>query len=321
MSVPRQAIVLAAGEGRRLLPATATTPKPLLPFLNRPLLEHVLHRLAAAGVQQVWLNAFHHAQQLLDWAGRQPVPGVRVDVVVEPVLLGTGGGIASLIPLLDSGPVLVMAGDVVADFNVPALWARHRAVEAVATMALTPRADAALYGAVEIDERGLLTDIVGLLGRPGSRALVNASLHVLEPAFLQLLTPEPSCLVRQGYIPALAQGLTCAGWIHPGRWHETGTPAALLRAQVDALSGRAPVDAGLLAAGGQLLPGPALVHSEARVAPDACLDAGTTVAAGAQVGAGARLSGCLVLPGADVPAGSQLQNEILGASQMAGALT
>jgi len=306
-----QAIVLAAGAGTRLAPATQHTPKPLLPFLNRPLLEHVLRRLASAGVAQVWLNAHHHAGQLVAFAQQDPVPGLQVEVVVEPLLLGTGGGIRNLAPRLEPGPLLVLAGDILADFDLEALLARHRGVGGVATMALTPRADPARYGAVEIDARGRLTDVAGLLGRPGERALVNASAHLLEPGFIELLPRGPGCLVRQGYVRALEAGLSVAGWVHPGRWHETGTVESLLAAQYDALRGRAPVDAELLLAGGRLLPGPALVHPTARVAADASLGPGTTVAAGASVGAGAQLERCLVLPGADVPAGARLSQALV----------
>ena len=311
MTTPTQAIVLCAGLGTRLSPASERQPKPLLPFLNRPLLEHVLRRLAAAGVQRAWLNAHHRAEQLVAFAATTPVRGLELEVVVEPLLLGTAGGLANLAPRLDAGPVLVLAGDVLADFDYASLAARHRASGAIATMALTPRADPERYGPVEIDERGLLVDVARLVGVPGVRALVNASAHVLEPGFLARLPAGPSCLVRQGYVPALRDGLRCAGWVHPGRWNETGTPESLTGAQVDALTGFAPVDAELLQLGGRLTPGPALVAHDARVAEDAWLGRGTTVGAGAEVGSGARLDGCLVLPGARVPAGAQLERQVI----------
>lgn len=306
MNRPRQAIVLGAGEGRRLRPATAIWPKPLVPFLNRPLLEHVLRRLAASGIEEVWMNAFHLGHRLEAFAASDPIPGLTIHVEVEGVLLGTGGGIAGLAPRLDQGPVLVLAGDVLADFDLTSLLARHRGTGAAATMALTPRADPERYGAVAIDERGRLVDVAHLVGQEGVRDLVNASAHVLEPEFVERLPAGPCCLVRQGYVPALLDGMECAGWVHPGRWHETGTPLTLTTAQADALTGRSPVDAELLSAGGRVLPGPALVHESAEVAADAVLTAGTTVGADALVGSGARLERCLVLPRARVEHGARL---------------
>jgi mannose-1-phosphate guanylyltransferase len=142
---------------------------------------------------------------------------------------------------------------------------------------------------------------------------VNASAHVLEPRFLARLPSGPSCLVRQGYIPALAGGALCAGWVHEGAWAELGTPAALLAAQRTALRGELPVDPDLLAAGGRRDGSEWLVHAHAHVADDARLLGGTVVGAGAHVGGGAQLAGCLLLPGARVPAGATLRERILPA--------
>ncbi len=311
MSVPHQALVLCAGEGRRLRPLTARTAKPLLPLLNVPLLQHALLRLRDAGVQRVALNTFHLAPQIEAFAAGLPLPGLSLHVRREPRLLGTGGALANLRDWLQPAPLLVLAGDIVADFDLPALFARHRAAGAEASMALAPRADVRAFGAVEIDGDGLLCDIVGALRRPGSAALVNASAHVLEPAFVARVPQGPSCLVRQGYLPALAAGARCAGWVHDGAWAELGTPEALLDAQRAALSGELPVDPRLLAAGGRRDGASSLVHARAEVARDARLSGGTVVGAGARVGPGAHLHGCLLLPGAEAPAGSRLAGRIL----------
>jgi len=309
---PRQAIVLCAGLGARLRPLTARRPKPLLPLLNVPLLHHALHALRRAGLERAALNAFHLADQLVDFAAGDPVPGLDLHVRVERELLGTGGGLWNLRDWLRPGPVLVLAGDIAADFDLRALAARHRASGAEATMALTA-ADTATFGAVEVDGGGLLTDIVGRLGRPGAAAFVNASAHVLEPRFLARLPAGPSCLVRQGYLPALAAGARIAGWRHEGAWAELGTPAALAAAQRAALGGALPVDPALLALGGRRDGAHSLVHPAARVAPDARLRDGTVVGAGCTVGARAELSGCLLLPGARVPAGAALREQVVDA--------
>ena len=77
MSLPRQAIVLAAGLGQRLRPYTDHTPKPLVPFLNRPLLEGTLELLARAGIESVWLNAWHLSDQLSAWAAARTARGMH----------------------------------------------------------------------------------------------------------------------------------------------------------------------------------------------------------------------------------------------------
>jgi mannose-1-phosphate guanylyltransferase len=319
VSVPHQALVLCAGEGRRLRPLTDHVAKPLLPLLNVPLLQHALQRLHEAGVRRVALNAFHLAPQVEAFAAGLRLPGLQLHVRREPRLMGTGGALAHLRDWIEPAPLLVLAGDIVADFDFAALFARHRAAAAEASMALAPRADVRAYGAVELDAEGLLCDIVGALRRPGSRALVNASAHVLEPDFIRRLPPGSSCLVRQGYLPALAAGARCAGWVHDGAWAELGTPEALLSAQRAALLGELPVTPALLAAGGRRDGSASLVHASAVVAEDAQLLGGTVVGAGARVGRGARLDGCLLLPGAEAPDGARLLGRILQAEPAAAA--
>jgi len=311
-ALPRQALVLCAGEGRRLRPLTERVPKPLAPFLNLPMLRHTLRALARAGLERVWLNAWHLADQIEAFAASAPEPGLELRVLREPVLRGTGGALSHLRPRLAPGALLVVAADILSDLDLGAFAAAHVASGADASMALSSVADPGRFGAVEIDADGALTDIVGTLGRPGARALVNASYHLLEESVLARLPDGPCCLVRQGYLPWIAAGLDCRGVVHDGAWAETGTPSALLAAQAAALRGALPVDATLLAEGGRRLGTDALVHPTARVAPDARLLGGTTVAADCEVGAGARLDGCLLLPGTRVEAGDERRGELLG---------
>jgi mannose-1-phosphate guanylyltransferase len=317
VNVPRQSVVLCAGEGRRLRPLTERSPKPLLPLLNVPILHHALHRLAEAGVERVALNAWHLAEQIEAFAAAGPEPRLQLHVRREPELLGTGGALWNLRDWIADEPLLVLAGDIVADFDLPALLARHLAAGAEATMALATRAETRDFGAVEIGADGLITDIVGALRRPGVRALVNASAHVLEPAFLRRLPAGPSCLVRQGYLPALAAGGRCAGSLHEGAWAELGSPAALRRAQGAALRNELPVAPALAALGGRRDDAQSLVHATARIAPGTRLLDGTVVGAKASVGRGARLRGCLLLPGAHVPDGAELHDRIVEPAEQA----
>ncbi len=314
MSVPEQAVVLAAGEGRRLRPHTLVRPKPLMPFLDVPLLRHTLRALARAGVRRVWVNAWHLAGQVEAFAAERPEPALDVTVVREERLLGTGGGLANLWRRMDRATTLLLLPDILADFDLEALAADHRARGAVATMALTAAADPAAYGGVDVDADGRLLDIAGLRGVETTPAgtFVNASAHVFEPEFLDRLPAEPSCFVRQGYVPALDDGLPCRGRLHEGAWFDTGTADALLDAQAAALEGQLPVDDLLLVDGGRRRGARAWVHGDAEVAEDAVLDDGTVVGAGAVVEAGVRLHRCLVLPGARVAAGTEARRRILG---------
>ncbi|MGQ0553959.1 MAG: sugar phosphate nucleotidyltransferase [Planctomycetota bacterium] len=319
-SAIQQAIVLCAGEGRRLRPFTERRPKPLFPFLNRPILEHILTGLARAGVRRVACNAWHLASQIEEFAAeRRPALPLELHVEREEELLGTGGGLRNLSDWLAPGPVLVVTGDVLADFDFAALAAHHRRLResrgAQATMALTLRADVHQFGAVHFDPDQGLTDIVGVLGQPAAQVAVNASAHVLEHEFLQRFPAGPCCFVRQGYLPALAAGVVCGAWVHPGAWLELGHAAAILEAQRAALAGDFAVAPELMQAGGVLRPSagqePDLISRTARVDERAVLLGGNVIGPDCLVGPDARLSGCLLLPGASVPAGAVHHRQIL----------
>jgi NDP-sugar pyrophosphorylase family protein len=137
---------LAAGAGSRLAPLTRVIPKPLLAPAGRPLLDLAVEALLAAGAARVVVNAHHGAEQLAaQLAGR---PAVRL--VREPVLLGTGGGLANAtrLGLLGDGddPVLVTCADHVVDpADLAALAASLRRLDAPMVVGLVPSA-AATFG-------------------------------------------------------------------------------------------------------------------------------------------------------------------------------
>ena len=91
---PRQAVILAAGRGTRLSPITDTTPKALVPFLGRPLLDHAAAHLVSIGVERIAVNAHHLGEQVASHVRttlRSRYPEVLWHISVEDDLLGTGG--------------------------------------------------------------------------------------------------------------------------------------------------------------------------------------------------------------------------------------
>ena len=108
-----RAMILAAGRGERLRPLTDTTPKPLLEVGGRPLIEHHLDKLAAAGFKEVIINLSHLGDQIRDTLGDGSGRGLKIHYSPEPPgALGTGGGIRQALPLLGEAPFAIINGDV-----------------------------------------------------------------------------------------------------------------------------------------------------------------------------------------------------------------
>lgn len=106
----KRAMVMAAGKGTRMRPLTDTLPKPLVPFMGRPLIDHVLDRLGKAGIEEVIVNTHHFADMLEEHLSRRTFP--RIVISDERAqLLDTGGGAKHALHLLGSEPVITFNSD------------------------------------------------------------------------------------------------------------------------------------------------------------------------------------------------------------------
>jgi MurNAc alpha-1-phosphate uridylyltransferase len=111
VEVPQVAMVMAAGLGKRMRPLTATRPKPLVEVAGRPLIDHALARLEAAGVRKTVVNVHYLADQLEGHLAKR-APGMEIAISDERTqLLETGGGLIHALPQLDADPFLVANAD------------------------------------------------------------------------------------------------------------------------------------------------------------------------------------------------------------------
>jgi NDP-sugar pyrophosphorylase family protein len=204
------AFLLAAGLGTRLRPLTLTTPKPLLPVRGRPLLDHVLDRVRAAGHEEIVVNAHWLAEQIVVWAEGKP----GVTVVTEPVILGTGGGLRNARHLL-AERFVVVNGDILADVDLRALWDEP----APAVMALR-RQDRPIHTGIRLED-GVVRGITGVVDE-GDPALHFTGIHVLDRDVLELVPPGEQCIIRTAYRTLVPEGKV-RGRIHAGEWTDIGT--------------------------------------------------------------------------------------------------
>jgi MurNAc alpha-1-phosphate uridylyltransferase len=103
-----RAVILAAGQSRRLDALKLDRPKPLLEVAGKPLLFHHLERCAAEGVTDVFINLFHRAEQICEAVGDGTRFGLRVHYHLEPELAGTGGGVRAFAEELHGEPFFVL---------------------------------------------------------------------------------------------------------------------------------------------------------------------------------------------------------------------
>jgi mannose-1-phosphate guanylyltransferase len=176
-----KAILLSAGLGTRLAPLTNVLPKCLMPIHGRPLLEHWLRRLDAAGVTDILVNTHHLPQLVEGWLAAGPWAG-RVRVAHETRLLGTGGTLAAHRNLAGGGPLLLAHADNLCCADFGEFFAAHarRAPSAVMTMMSFTTDCPRSCGILELDEAGVVRAFHEKEANPPGN-LANAAVYVVEP--------------------------------------------------------------------------------------------------------------------------------------------
>jgi len=276
-----KAMVLAAGFGTRLRPATERIPKPLFPVAGTPAIEWAIRALKTAGAFDVVVNLHHLPQAIVAALQDGSQLGVRVHYSEEEVILGTGGGIARARPLLDGADFFLHNGDIFTDFDLPALLKAHSDSGASATLALADATDRPDARVVEVGPDGF---VVGIRGKPrdqGGPRYVYAGIAVLSPAIFSFLPRAgPSCLVENGLIPMLRAGLRLRAEVFRGLFCDIGTPERYLALQWEVWARREV----LFKARGIPVPSGAIVDPSARLIQPLILCQGATIEAEATVG-------------------------------------
>jgi NDP-sugar pyrophosphorylase family protein len=305
-------MVLAAGLGLRMRPLTQGRAKPALPVLGRPLIHHLLERLRAAGVRDVFVNLHHRPLSVRRAVGDGRRFGLRVRYSYERRLLGTGGGPRKLRRPLRGPFVILVNGDALFDFDLRGLVERHRSSGAPATLALLPNPDPTAYAPVVTDASGRILSLAGRPRPARGRVSLFTGVHVLDPALLDRLPSGASDSVRDLYAPLVAEGARLLGVRVRGAWYDLGAPAQYLAAQRLMLRRR-----GL----SRVLGRGARVAAGARVRA-AVVGAGCRIARGARVEAsvlwenvavesGAVLRRCVVADGVRIAEGESLEGLLI----------
>ncbi|QPH52756.1 nucleotidyltransferase family protein [Pontivivens ytuae] len=230
MSLPRAAMVFAAGFGTRMGALTADRPKPLLEIGGCTLLDRALDQIAAAGVAEAVVNTHYHAGLVEAALSGRRAPAIRISH--EPEILETGGGLLAARPLLPPAPVMTVNPDVA--------WGDPAAAVAALAQGWDPaRHDACLLVVRRVETRchpgaGDFDLTEGGPVRRGDRPsaeYVYAGMQVIDPAVLDGLAPGKFSLnvVWNRLLAAGRLGLAVA----PGPWVDVGTPEGL--AAADAL--------------------------------------------------------------------------------------
>lgn len=329
------ALILAAGEGTRARPLTRLMPKPMLPVLGTPLIEHVFAHLAGFGIADIHINtgymeaAIRHHFDDRRHSGIGPRPTLHAEGRHEPAgwvarPLGSAATLARLAGELGPrGPMVVLCGDALTDIDLAQAVAMHRKGGRAATVALrrVPEAEVHRYGIAEVAGDRVVRFVEKPAPHQTESRLASAGIYVFEPEACAAAGAEPGTDIGTHLLPLLAARGELTAHVADFAWADVGCPRDLFAANRAALDGMmglpgrqavqlrpglwaepgAEVDAAAIR-----LEGCAYMAAGARVAPGAWLRGACVIGAGVEVAERTLLADSLlvgparVLPGAIV---------------------
>ncbi len=306
-------IIIAGGQGTRLRPLTYHRPKPLVPVVNRPLLEYQVALLKEHRIDDIVFATNFLAELIQEHFGDGSRFGVRMRYAVEDAPLGTGGAIRNAADLFPGEAVAVFNGDVLTDYNLGAVLDFHASKGAMATITLQPVPSPNPFGVLKLDDANRVKawvepteeqkkalaqqENVPITGTD----LINAGFYVFSPEFIQAIPPGVKSSVERDIFPKLlAESAPIYGFSPGGFWMDLGRAEQLIAATRAILDGSVKTHTVDIA-----------IASSESIAEDVLIRGLTSVGYNVKIGHGAILNDCIILDNVTIGARAVLSHLIV----------
>ena len=231
-----KAVVMAGGEGNRLRPLTSNQPKPMVPVVGKPCMEHILELLREHGIDEVIVTVAFLPQAIRSYFGEGETLGMQIGYSVEESPLGTAGSVRLTAKQLDE-TFLVISGDALCDVDLSALVAFHKERGAAVTIGLKSVENPLEFGIVVTDEEGR---VERFLEKPSWGQVfsdtINTGIYVMEPEVLKHIPSDrPYDFSKELFPYLLEMGRPIFGHVMDGYWQDIGNLDQFRQANFDAL--------------------------------------------------------------------------------------
>jgi mannose-1-phosphate guanylyltransferase len=225
--------IMCGGEGTRLRPLTFERPKPCIPIVNRPSIQHLVSHLSNLGFTDVVITLGYMGRLIEDALGDGSLFGVEITYVHEETKLGTAGSVKNAENYLDGQDFLVVGGDHVTDINLLEFYRVHVRERPMVSIGLIGIDEPSEYGIAEIDVN---YQIRRFREKPGPGEifsnLASTGIYVCSPAVLDLIPEGRKFDFARDLFPLLmGRGHVLKGWLARGNWTDVGSPASLRQAE------------------------------------------------------------------------------------------
>ena len=282
-----QAVIMAGGEGTRLRPLTSLRPKPMVPVVNQPVMEHIIGLVRHHGIEDVVATLAFLPKVIQDYFGDGEEWGIKISYALEETPLGTAGSVKNAEALLEQETFLVISGDALTDFDLTKVIDFHREKGGAVTIALKSVPDPLEFGVVITAEDGR---VERFLEKPTWGQVfsdtINTGIYVIEPWVLDLVPKGESFDFSADLFPLLMeQGHELYGCVLEGYWCDIGSRETYVQAHRDVLDGEAMVYIpGVLAREGLWIGEGAKIDPDATLGNHIVIGENVNVRAGAVIG-------------------------------------
>ena len=278
-----KAVIMAGGFGTRIHPLTISLPKPMIPLINQPIMEHIVNLLKCNGITDLVLLLFHQPEIIKKYFGDGSEFGVHITYVTPLEDYGTAGAVKAAARHLNER-FMIISGDLLTDFDLAQVIDFHDRKQAKATITLTSVSDPLQFGVVITDKDDRITKF---LEKPGWGEVfsdtINTGIYILEPDILDLIPAGENRDWAKDVFPGMLESdAALYGCVVQGYWADIGNPEAYLEACRDICHGKVSVQ----------IPVPPIVEgSRIYVSPDAEIDERATLTGMVVLGGNTRIQG------------------------------
>lgn len=224
---PLEAVVMAGGFGKRAMPFTADTPKPMLELGNRPLMERTLENLKHSGIRKVNVTLHHLPEKIRDHFGDGAQLGLDINYVNEDTPLGTAGALRLMEG--SEGPLLVLNGDILTNVDLKSFVRFHRDSGSSMTVGVRRYDFPVPYGVVHCNGQR----VTALVEKPTTNVLVSAGIYLLEPKVVAHIPADGPFDMPELVNALLESGDDISAFLIHEYWLDIGRPDDYEQAQVD----------------------------------------------------------------------------------------
>lgn len=176
-------VIMAGGEGKRLLPLTLDTPKPLLPLRKKPIIHEIINRLKSYYLNDIYISIHYKADAIKDYFDSQNISDVKIQFLEEDRPLGTAGALSLLKENTINSPHIVINGDVLTDINYLQLIDYHNESDKEITVCAAFYDIQIPFGTIEVEDNNILD----IIEKPIKKYLINAGIYIINPSVIKSL--------------------------------------------------------------------------------------------------------------------------------------